>query len=313
MKWPNSVDRSSSRGDPDRALRVSSTPRLLLGLLWIGFAVLDIPVHPVRAQGRTDERRAQISDVEDSLAHDPSYKVRVDAAIVLGRLGQPRSLPALVAALKDGHPSVRATAAYALGQYSSPLARDALNQAIHDPAPLVRRMAQQALRRTGGLGETALREPGQAGIHRRAPAATRPSFEVKEMGDPQHRAGPVLRSHMRDFLVDQLRPIGEVSPADSRGTYAIDGVIKSLECRDDRARGRGDVRGSARHQSAAAGGCLPDHQRRSNGVAPPSPLAARAAGQHGDAGAGGGRAGGQRGPGAAPGPAVVTRGRPGTW
>ncbi len=229
MKWPNSVDRSSSRGDPDRALRVSSTPRLLLGLLWIGFAVLDIPVGPARALGRSDERRAQISDVEDSLAHDPSYKVRVDAAIVLGRLGQPRSLPALVAALKDGHPSVRASAAYALGQYSSPLARDALTQVLHDPAPLVRHMAQQALRRTGGLGETAPREPGQAGIHRRAPAATRPSFEVKEMGDPQHRAGPVLRSHMRDFLVDQLRPIGEVSPADSRGTYAIDGVIKSLD------------------------------------------------------------------------------------
>jgi hypothetical protein len=180
------------------------------------------------APARGEPRAPQISDVEDSLANDPSYKVRVDAAIVLGRLGQPRSLPVLVAALRDPHPSVRASAAYALGRFPSPIARAAVTEALRDPAPVVRHMAQEAVRHLGGVDESAPREPGQAAIHRRAPAGPRPSFEVKEMGDPQHHAGPALRSHMRDFLTDQLRPFGDVSPGENRGTYAVDGVIKNL-------------------------------------------------------------------------------------
>ena len=33
---------------------------------------------------------------------------------------------------------------------------------------------------------------------------------------------------MRDFLIEQLRPFGDVSPGEHHGMYAIDGVIKSL-------------------------------------------------------------------------------------
>ena len=40
--------------------------------------------------------------------------------------------------------------------------------------------------------------------------------------------GAVLQSHMRDFLAAQLRTVGEVDPGDRRGTYAVDGVIKTL-------------------------------------------------------------------------------------
>jgi hypothetical protein len=174
---------------------------------------------------RADEPRPRIDDVEQSLGHDPSYKVRVDAAIVLGRLAQPRSLPALVGALQDAHPSVRASAAYALGRFTSPLAREALGAALRDPAPVVRQMARESLRRLASADESATSEHG-AGIRKRA--APRPSFEVKAVGDPEHRAGPALRSHMHDFLVDQLRPFGDVSPMENQGTYAVDGVIKSL-------------------------------------------------------------------------------------
>ena len=39
---------------------------------------------------------AQIEDVETSLVNDPSYKVRVEAALVLGRLHQIRSIPVLM-------------------------------------------------------------------------------------------------------------------------------------------------------------------------------------------------------------------------
>jgi hypothetical protein len=86
-------------------------------------------------------------------------------------------------------------------------------------------MARESLRRMQSAEEMAASERGAA-IRKRA--ATRPSFEVKAVGDPEHRAGPALRSHMRDFLVDQLRPFGDVSPAENQGTYAVDGVIKNL-------------------------------------------------------------------------------------
>ena len=63
------------------------------------------------------------------------------------------------------------------------------------------------------------------------------SIEVKPVGDPEQQAGPVLRSHMRDFLVEQLRPLGDVSPAEGQATYAVGGVIKNLSV----ARGGADV------------------------------------------------------------------------
>jgi hypothetical protein len=169
---------------------------------------------------------AQIRDVEDSLAHDQSFKVRVEAALILGRLHQVRSVPVLVGALHDPQPGVRAAAADALGQVGSLLPRDALVEALHDPEPPVRRAARAALRRLGGADEGGPREPGEAAI--RPHTAAKPSFEIKPVGDPEHRAGQALRSHMRDFLVDQLRPFGQTDPAAHQGTYAIDGVIKTL-------------------------------------------------------------------------------------
>jgi HEAT repeat protein len=182
-------------------------------------ALLALAAAPARAQA------PQIEDVEDSLLHDPSYKVRVDAALVLGKLHKPRSIPALAAATKDAHPAVRASAVRSLGLIAAPEARDAITAALRDPVPAVRRMAREALRSLGDLDDTVPREAGEPGIHRR-PAKL--SIEVKPVGDPQHQAGPILRSHMRDFLVEQLRPLGAVSPDEGHPTYAVDGVIKHL-------------------------------------------------------------------------------------
>jgi HEAT repeat protein len=187
-------------------------------------ALLALAADPARAQA------PQIEDVEDSLLHDPSYKVRVDAALVLGKLHQQRSVPALAAATKDAHPAVRASAVRSLGLIAAPTARDAITLALHDPVPAVRRTAREALRSLGDLDDTTPREAGDPGIRRRPPKL---AIEVKPVGDPQHQAGPVLRSHMRDFLVEQLRPLGDVS-ADERlaggptTSYAVDGVIKHL-------------------------------------------------------------------------------------
>jgi hypothetical protein len=176
----------------------------------------------------------RIEDVEGSLAHDRSFKVRVEAAIVLGRLRQSRSVPALVAALRDGHPAVRAAAAQALGRIGSLVARDALASAEQDGSPLVRRMARAALRKLDGEGADeeggAPEEPADGpAIHARA--GHKLTFEVPAMGDRSHHAGDALRSHMRDFLIDQLRPLGDVAAGKHEGTFVVDGVIKDLATR----------------------------------------------------------------------------------
>jgi HEAT repeats len=200
-------------------VRATHRPRLLLAVL-VADVALALAATAVRAGG------PRIEDVEDSLARDRSFKVRVEAALVLGRLRQARSVPVLIGALKDPFPAVRAASVQALGRIGSPIARDAVTHATQDPNPLVRRMAREAARQLGGDVEPGPPPAGSPGIRRRP--ARKMSFEVKGVGDRSQRAGPALRSHMRDFLIDQLRPFGDVSPHEHQGDYAVDGVIKDL-------------------------------------------------------------------------------------
>jgi HEAT repeat protein len=208
-------------------LYASSPRRPLVALLSV--ALLALAAVPARAQA------PQIGDVEDSLIHDPSYKVRVEAALILGKLHQERSVPSLIAGARDPHPAVRAASVRALGLTAVPAGRETVLAALHDPVPTVRHMAREALRSLGGIDEATPAAPGEPSIRRRA---GRPlSFEVRPVGDPRNQADPVLRSHMRDFLVQQLRPVGNVEPTEGQATYAIGGVIKTLSV----ARGGLDV------------------------------------------------------------------------
>ena len=207
------------------------TRRPLVVLLFVvELATLALTAASARAQ------TAQIEDVEESLIRDPSYKVRVEAALILGKLRQQRSVPALIAAARDSNPAVRASSVRALGLIGAPAGRDTVVAALHDPVPTVHHMARDALRGLGGIDDSTPRQPGEPGIRRRS---GRPplSIEVKPVDDPAQQAGPVLRSHMRDFLVEQLRPLGDVSLAEGQATYAVGGVIKNLSI----ARGGADV------------------------------------------------------------------------
>ncbi|HET6147304.1 MAG TPA: HEAT repeat domain-containing protein [Polyangia bacterium] len=183
--------------------------RLAVGLFLVAFVA--------EARGRPP----RIEDVEQSLNQDRSYRIRVSAALVLGKLHQARSVPALVRALGDGHPAVRATAAQALGRIGDPSAGAALARAERDDSPMVRRMAGDARR--------SLRPPAPPIVNAPTARRARPAFEVKAMGDRSHRAGPALREHMREVLTNELLPVGDVASAtDAPHGFVIDGVIKDL-------------------------------------------------------------------------------------
>ena len=197
------------------------SPALLLAVITISLA----PVVTARA------RDVRVEDVEQSMLHDPSYRVRVGAALVLGRLRKPHSVPFLIRALgSDANPAVRASAAASLGQIRDPAAHDALVRAQQDASPMVRRAADKSLRE---LPDPNRHVPPPAVVARHV----RPAFEVKAMGDRSHHAGPALRQRMRDVVTAELSPVGDVAGA-NMGTpaafpnpapgYVIDGVIKNL-------------------------------------------------------------------------------------
>jgi hypothetical protein len=182
----------------------------------------------VTSSARAARAAPRIEEVEDALGHDRSYKVRVDAALVLGRLRQTRSIPALIGALKDPNPAVRASAAGSLGHIGSPIAKDAIAKALVDPVPLVRHRAKEALRMLVGGDVETPPEPTLGAPAIRPRLGKKLSFEVKPMGDQSQHAREALRSHMRDFMLAQLRPYGDVAPPENGGMYAVDGVIKDL-------------------------------------------------------------------------------------
>lgn len=88
----------------------------------------------------------KVETVCRTLNGDTNYKVRVQAALVLGKMGDASAAPCLTRALDDANRTVRAVAAEALGQLGS---RDSLSVlrglAKSDPDPFVREQAEKAV------------------------------------------------------------------------------------------------------------------------------------------------------------------------
>jgi hypothetical protein len=88
----------------------------------------------------------KVEELSKALLEDTNYKVRVQAALVLGRLGDAAAVPALVKALDDANKTVRAIAAQALGQLADQGAGDPLRALLkREGDPFVRAQTEKAL------------------------------------------------------------------------------------------------------------------------------------------------------------------------
>ncbi|MBN2496432.1 MAG: HEAT repeat domain-containing protein [Deltaproteobacteria bacterium] len=76
---------------------------------------------------------------------DPSFKVRLQAAIVIGKRKMTELAPLLRKALKDSHPTVQAAAALSLGRVGDQAARPDLAKLLGHENELVQKAAEKAL------------------------------------------------------------------------------------------------------------------------------------------------------------------------
>jgi hypothetical protein len=150
----------------------------------------------------------RVPDLIQTVTTDPSYKVRVSAALVLGKKKDKRAVPALKKVLgNDGHYAVRATAAQALGMIGDKGAIPALEKAQSDSHDFVRARAKTAL---AGLSSSAPPKPEPVPV---AVKSGRERFYVGlgSVGDKSKRAGPDMVKRMREFVVRELEHTPEVT------------------------------------------------------------------------------------------------------
>ena len=147
-------------------------------------------------------RGDKIDDLTRALMQDPSYKVRVQAALVLGKLADRRAVPALVQALKDENESVRGVAATSLGRIGDKSAANALLQASNDPSEFVATQAKKALALVaGGSGSSPIAAAPRAGA----------KFYVAIAVAGTSKGGPQWADAVRSGLAKELQKLNDVT------------------------------------------------------------------------------------------------------
>ncbi|HET6146767.1 MAG TPA: HEAT repeat domain-containing protein [Polyangia bacterium] len=176
--------------------------------------------------------RVKVEELCTALEGDSNYKVRVQAAIVLGRLGDDTGVGCLIKALSDPNKTVRGIAAQALGQIGEARAADPLRALLQTEAdPFVKAQADKAL----------------AALHAAAPgglaAANKKARIYLSFGPFTGTAkaiGPEAAKLVHDVLQRELGKLSTVTltlnPADQKNFaksgllgFLIDGVVTRLD------------------------------------------------------------------------------------
>ena len=133
-----------------------------------------------------------------ALTSDPSWRVRLQAAVVLGKLRDPRSVPSLLRALGDENETVRGLAAQVLGEIGAPSVVMALDRARRsDPSAFVRHRAAEALAKIAPDSQAKAGGGGGArALH----------VEVGGVGMKGGTHGsPELTARLREYIIRELQ------------------------------------------------------------------------------------------------------------
>ncbi|HEY7954373.1 MAG: HEAT repeat domain-containing protein [Polyangia bacterium] len=181
----------------------------------------------------------KIEQLTRALMQDSSYKVRVQAALVLGHLADRRAVPVLIQALKDKNESVRGVAATSLGRLGDKSAANALLIATHDPSQFVQIEARKALELVSNSGTS-------SGIAMPGPRSGARFFVAVGFGAGGH-GGAEYAGVVRKSLVHELAklptvtlsvqgagsaPSASILSSHRLQGYIVDGTIQRLSATD---------------------------------------------------------------------------------
>ena len=166
----------------------------------------------------------RVDDLCRALTSDASFRVRLQAAVVLGKLGDKRAEPALEDALGDVNETVRGMAAQVLGDLGGERAVPALKRAQRDHSPFVREKALAALEKIMPMPAVATKEKE---MEHPAPSGT-VHIELGGVG-LKARAPAELKEHLRTLLARELMHTPGVS-IQGKGTngYLLESSITQM-------------------------------------------------------------------------------------
>ena len=158
-------------------MRFSGPAYALLGLLLLSTAA------PARADRTLDLIRA---------LSDPSWRVRLQAAVVLGKLRDTRAVPWLIRALSDPDENVRAVAITALVEIGDKDMIRSIERLRSDPSPMVR------ARVLAGIAKLQTPPPAVAVPHKAVFIA------VGGIGSKAKKTPPEMTNKLRELITREL-------------------------------------------------------------------------------------------------------------
>jgi hypothetical protein len=160
-----------------------------------------------------------------------NFKVRAQAAIVIGKLKDPRGVPLLIQALGDKEAAVRALAASALGKLRDPTALEALASRMNDPSSLVRDAVGKAL---GQIEDGPDEGPAVA---QNPKGSGRFSVEISPVA--ANKGGPEMAKFVSGEVATHIGKLGNVSlePEPNAPRYFVDLSITKLNADQKDAQG----------------------------------------------------------------------------
>ena len=94
------------------------------------------------------EKKKNIKGLIKALRYNNSYE-RINAAVVLGKIGDPRAIEPLISALQDSDSDVRQYVVEALGKIGDPRAIEPLIKVLNDSNEVMRKQATDSLSKFG--------------------------------------------------------------------------------------------------------------------------------------------------------------------
>ncbi len=163
-----------------------------------------------------------VGELGQALRSDSNYKVRAQAAIVLGNLKDSRGVPLLLSALRDREAAVRIVAASSLGRLGDPSALDGLRTSMADVELPVRTAAGKAIAAIEAARDPSRIAGSSSGGSRRFALEVSPTMGSK--GDPK------LARYAHDKIISHLRLLRNVTltPEPGASRYFIDTTITKL-------------------------------------------------------------------------------------